>query len=67
MTIGQWLPYLGLVLVVGGWLRTYWIDQYEHEHQTRIIEHLTEQVRVLNVVTYSVHPEWRDSVLAAER
>ena len=63
---GWWLPYVGLALLIAGWLVQYGQDRAKHGQLEADVRRLTEQQRVDNLINYSEHPKWWQEILAAE-
>lgn len=62
-----WLPYVTFLVLVGGWLVQYGYEKAEHRQLEATVRRLNEQQRVTNVINYSEHPRWWESILAAEK
>lgn len=61
-----WLPYVGLAVIVGGWLVQYGMDKVKHEAMEATVRKLDHNMHITNVINYSTHPEWTASILEAE-
>ena len=63
----KWLPYVGIVVVVGGWLIHYGAERQQHRDMDATVDRVVEQIRVLNRATEAEHPQWWQAIYEAEK
>ena len=62
-----WFPYVGLAVVVGGWLIQYGMERAKHTALEQLVERLEAQQHVTNGINYREHPAYWPEILAAEK
>lgn len=63
----SWLPWVGFVVLVGGYLIQFGVDRQRHADLEATVRKLEAQSAVTAHINYSEHSRYWEEILAAER